>query len=125
VLLAERRIGQKLIEAQKQGSWRENSAEAMARCLMGNLSHDARGYWPEGGDEYRQIADLDESDVEEVAAEARERGRPVTKADFRRKTGAKRSQPAPVMPPMPCTTRKLVLRREMAVACSLSCNPQW
>ena len=43
---------------------------------------------------YSHMADLDDSDVEEVAVEARERGKPATKADFKRKVAEKRRQPA-------------------------------
>lgn len=105
VVLAERRIGQELIEAQKRGelATRERHPSNM-QVSGGNLppaTLDEIGINKMQAKRFRELSDLDDADVEEVAAEARERGKPVAKADFKRKAAAKRQQPVAAIPPTP------------------------
>lgn len=106
VVLAERRIGLELIEAQKRGELLGPSeGNTLKRRIADGNSHPAtlddvglKGFEVH---RFKQMAELDETDVEEVAANARERGSPVRKADFKRKAASKRHQPTPVIPPKP------------------------
>ena len=105
VVLAERRIGLELIEAQKRGelATRERHPSNM-QVSDGNLPPailDEIGIDKMQAYRFRAMSDLDEADVEDVVANARERGKPATKADFKRKAAAKRNQHAPVIPPKP------------------------
>lgn len=104
VVLAERRIGLELIEAQKRGELAREFGRADAKVPHGEPEPNTLadiGITKKDAMKYRQMAGLDDSDVEEVAADARERGKPVAKADFKRKAAAKRSQPVSVIPPKP------------------------
>lgn len=104
MVLAERRIGLELIEAQKRGELLGPSeGNTLKRRIADGNSHPAtlddvglKGFEVH---RFKQLAELDETDVEEVAANARERGSPVRKADFKRKAASKRSPPASVIPP--------------------------
>jgi len=96
VVLAERRIGQELIEAQKRGELARQSDGARIRdhVAAGNEvlppTLEDIGLKRFEAHRFRQMAELDDTDVEEVVAEARERGKPVAEADFKRKAAAKR-----------------------------------
>lgn len=108
VVLAERRIGQELIEAQKRG---ELASHKDGHRFRSDLPSDGEGdrppslreigILPKSAWRMRRMAELDDSDIEEVIEEARERGTPVAKNEFTRRAKAKRQQPAPVVPPRP------------------------
>jgi hypothetical protein len=106
VVLAERRIGQELIAAQQRG---ELASRSDGYRFMERVAEDNSlpATLPDVGIDrvsayrFKQMADLDDEEIEQVAAEARERGKPVAKADFKRKAAAKRQQPTPVVPPRP------------------------
>jgi hypothetical protein len=98
VVLAERRIGQELIAAQKRGelariqdgpAYRDHVVpdDATRPATLADIGLNRDQAWA-----FRQMAELDESDVEEVVAEARERGKPAKKRDFHRKAAEKRGQ---------------------------------
>jgi hypothetical protein len=114
VVLAERRIGQELIEAQKRGELRSDAGRPKIVPDENDYTstHEEIRITRRQAYDFRQMADLDDTDVEEIAAEARERGRPVAKADFKRKAAAKRRQPEPpiVRPPDHVSYMSLWLR---------------
>lgn len=108
VVLAERRIGQELIAAQQRGRLLgPTEGNTLKRRIADGDSLPATlgdiGLKTFEAQRFKHMADLDDADIEEVAAEARERGKPVAKADFKRKAQEKRqrNQPAPVIPPRP------------------------
>lgn len=86
-MLAERRIGQELIEAQKRGelATQERKPSTLPSGEGAPVTHQDIGITHKQAHEFRQMAELDEPDVEEVLEVARERGKPVAKADFNRK----------------------------------------
>lgn len=107
VVLAERRIGQELIAAQQRG---ELASHKHGHLYRDDLPADREGdrpptlkeigLSPKSVHELRRMADLDETEIEEVVEAAKTRGSPVTKADFKRKAQAKRQQPTAI-PPRP------------------------
>lgn len=108
VVMAERRIGQELIAAQQRGELARADGSTHHRRAEG--LQDAKPFVPTLADigvsyrqahEFRQAATLTDDDIEGVADDAKQRGKPATKADFRRKSEQKR-RPAPsAIPPVP------------------------
>lgn len=110
VVLAERRIGQELIAAQQRGelarpdgSTHHRPKEGLAEAKPFPATLSEIGITYRQAHDFRHMADLDDEDVETVVEVARERGKPASKADFKRKAQEKRqrNQPAPVIPPRP------------------------
>ena len=105
VVLAEKKIGQEIIAAQQRGELARPGDQDRARDNVpdGNVipaTFDDIGITRRQAFEFRQMAALSDEDIVEVMAEAKDRGSPVRKADFKRKVEAKR--PAPnSLPPRP------------------------
>lgn len=110
VVLAERKIGQELIEAQKRGELRSDAGRPKIVPDENDYSntHEEIGITRKQALEFRQMAELSDGDIEETMAEAKQRGRPVTKADFKRKAASRREKP-PVIPPKPDHLNRLSL----------------
>lgn len=91
VVMAERRIGQELIEAQKrgdlstQGHPKTSGGAEVSKAKLADI-----GMTAQRAHEFRRMAELDDSDIDEVVAQAQERGRPAAKTDFQRLVAAKR-----------------------------------
>ena len=103
VVLAEKKIGQEIIAAQQRGELATQQRKP-STVPFGNganpATHDDIGITRRQAFEFRQMAALSDEDIVEVMAEAKDRGSPVRKADFKRKVEAKR--PAPnSLPPRP------------------------
>jgi len=109
VVLAERRIGQELIEAQKRGELarRDHHPGSVPSGDTAPATHEEIGISRRRAHEFRQMAELSDADIEETMSEAKQRGRSVTNADFKRKA-ARREKP-PVIPPRPDHLNQLSL----------------
>lgn len=103
VVLAERKIGQELIEAQKRGELarRDHHPGSVPSGDTAPLTHEEIGITRKQAHGFRQMAEVSDDDVDEAMADAKQRGRPVTKADFKRKAASKRNKKPPVIPPKP------------------------
>ncbi len=110
VVMAERKIGQELIEAQRRGELRSDAGRPKIVPDQNDYAstHEEIGITRKQAHEFRQMAELSDDDIDETMAEAKQRGRPVTKADFKRKVSTRREKP-PVIPPRPDHLNQLSL----------------
>jgi hypothetical protein len=90
VVMAERKIGQELIEAQKRGELRSDAGRPKIVPDENDYAstHEEIGITRKQAHDFRQMAELSD-DIEGVMSSARETGKPARKAAFKRKAIAK------------------------------------